>query len=143
MSRTHDAFLPGPDVGPPLQEVSHYKYIGDDALIVPECEATNRGEKCTSECVLVAQQPGNSRWAVAIGVSVRILGGRSRIRSSGGKVQVSTIRNRPDAVVSLRYWVATRIFGAERSVVFCAGTVAHGCKAEGENGKSRLFRDWT
>ena len=54
MSRTHEAFLPRPNAGPPLQEILHDEHIGDDALIVPKRQATDRGEKCAGECVLVS-----------------------------------------------------------------------------------------
>ena len=54
MSRTHEAFLPRPDAGPSLQEILHDEHIGDDALIVPKRQATDRGEKCTGERVLVS-----------------------------------------------------------------------------------------
>ena len=79
MTRTHDAFLPRSDIGPSLQEVFHDEHVSDHTLIVPKRQATNRGEQCTSECVLVSHQPGESGWAITIGVRVRILGGGSKI----------------------------------------------------------------
>jgi len=142
MLRTHDAFLPRPDIGPSLQKVFHNEHIGDDALIVPKRQTTNRGGQCTSERVLVSQQSGDSRWPIAIGVRERVLGGRSRIRSCRGKVQTSTVRNRPDVrkffrIVTRRMRdAAFQIFSTERSVILRPGIVAHNCGR-----KSKLSRD--
>lgn len=144
MLRTHDTFLPRPDVGPSLQKVFHNEHIGNDALIVPKRQATNRGGQCTNECVLVSQQSGNSRWAIAIGVRERVLGRRSRIRSCRGKVQTSTVRNRPDVRTFFR--VVTRgmrdaalwIFSTEGSVILRPGIVAHTCERKSKLSRSRM-----
>ena len=146
MSRTHETLLPSPNVRPPLQKVFHNEHVGDNALVVPKGQATNRGEQRTSECVPVLQQSGDSGGAVAIGVRIRARAGRSPTRSRiRRRVQTSAMRNRSDTVAFLMITTRTRgrvrdvalprIFSAERSVVLRAWIVAHTCKTQkGEAG---------
>ena len=140
MSRTHEAFLPRPNIGPSLQEIFHNEHVGNDSLIVPKRQATDRGKQRTSQGVLVLQQSGSARRAIPIGVRVRIRGGMPGIRSRGSKVQTSAIRNRPDAVVLLRARTRRRvddmavwIFSTKRNVVLRAGVVAHDYKTRAKN----------
>jgi len=156
MSRTHDALLPSPDIGPPLQKVFHNEHVGDNPLIVPKRQAADRGKQGASESVFVSQKSGDSRWAITVGVRMRTRGGRPRSRpgiwSLGCKIQTSAVGNRSDTVVFLRIMTSRRacdvalprVFSTEGNVVICAGIVAHNCKArgiaEGRSRKSKLFR---
>lgn len=109
VARTHEAFLPRPDIWPPLQEIFHNEDVGDDTLVVPKGQTANGGKQCASERVSVLQQSHDSWWAITIGV-------RIRIGPCGGKVQTSTIGNVAAAI---------RIFNTKRSVVVWTRVVAH------------------
>ena len=67
--RTHESALPRPD-GPSRDKVVHDEHVRDDALIVSEREAADRGERGAAQRVRVGAQAREPRGSVRVCVRV-------------------------------------------------------------------------
>lgn len=69
MGRTHESALPRPD-GPARDKVLHDEHVGDDALVITEREAADRGEHGAAQRVRVGSQTRQARGSVRVCVRV-------------------------------------------------------------------------